>query len=95
LKTEKLTPRLPWEKVKKFASDTRLKLFRVTVSTNRTDYIETSDMTQSDTSEAQKVSGQRWKIEQFPKELTTNQPPLVSLCLFVWRIQDIWKSPSN
>ncbi len=55
-------------KVKKFASDTRLKLFRVTVSTNRTDYIATNDMTQSDTDEAQKVSGQRWKIEQFHRE---------------------------
>ena len=32
-------------KVKKFASDTRLKLFRVTVSTNRTDYIATNDIT--------------------------------------------------
>jgi hypothetical protein len=55
-------------KVKKFASDTRLKLFRVVVSTNRTDYITTNDMTQSDTSEAQKASGQRWKIEQFHRE---------------------------
>jgi len=55
-------------KVKKFASDTRLKLFRVTVSTNRTDYIATNDMTQSDTSEAQKASSQRWKIEQFHRE---------------------------
>jgi hypothetical protein len=55
-------------KVKKFASDTRLKLFRVTVSTNRTDYIVTNDLTQSDTSEAQKASGQRWKIEQFHRE---------------------------
>jgi hypothetical protein len=55
-------------KVKKFASDTRLKLFRVVVSTNRTDYITTNDMTQSDTDEAQKASGQRWKIEQFHRE---------------------------
>ncbi len=56
-------------KVKKFASDTRLKLFRVTVSTNRTDYLATNDMTQSDTGEAQKASGQRWKIEQFHREV--------------------------
>jgi len=55
-------------KVKKFAQDTRLKLFRVVVSTNRTDFIVTNDMTQSDTFEAQKVSGQRWKIEQFHRE---------------------------
>jgi hypothetical protein len=55
-------------KVKKFAASTYLKLFRVTVSTNRTDYIVTNDMTQSDTSEAQKASAQRWKIEQFHRE---------------------------
>ncbi len=55
-------------KVKKFAGASRLKMFRVTVSTNRTDYIVTNDFTQSDTDEAQKVSGQRWKIEQFHRE---------------------------
>jgi len=55
-------------KVKKFAQDTRLKLFRVVVSTNRTDFIVTNDLTQSDTTEAQQVSGQRWKIEQFHRE---------------------------
>lgn len=55
-------------KVKKFASETYLKLFRVTVSTNRTDYIATNDITQSDTDEAQKASSQRWKIEQFHRE---------------------------
>ena len=55
-------------KVKKFASETRLKLLRVTVSTNRTDYIATNDLTQSDTDAAQKASGLRWKIEQFHRE---------------------------
>ena len=56
-------------KVKKFAQATRLKLFRVVVSTDRTDYLVTNDVTQSETAEAQKVSGQRWKIEQFHREL--------------------------
>lgn len=55
-------------KVKKFAADTRLKLFRVTVSANRTDYICTNDLTQSDIDAAQQVSRQRWKIEQFHRE---------------------------
>ncbi len=45
-----------------------MKLFRVTVSTNRTDYIATNDMTQLDTDAVQKASGQRWKIEQFHRE---------------------------
>ncbi len=48
-------------KVKGFAQDTYLKLFRVVVSTDQTDYIVTNDMTRSDTAEAQKESGQRWK----------------------------------
>jgi SRSO17 transposase len=55
-------------KVKKFAADTHLKMFRVTVSTNRTDYIVTNDLTQADTADAQEVSGRRWKIEQFHRE---------------------------
>jgi len=55
-------------KVKKFAAATHLKMFRVTVSANRTDYIVTNDLTQSDTDDAQEVSGRRWKIEQFHRE---------------------------
>lgn len=48
-------------KVKKFAGSTHLKMFRVVVETSRTDYIVTNDVTQSDTDDAQQVSGQRWK----------------------------------
>ena len=55
-------------KVKGFAQDTYLKLFRVVVSTDRTDYIVTNDVTQSDTDDAQKESGHRWKVEQFHRE---------------------------
>jgi len=55
-------------KVKGFAQATYLKLFRVVVSPDRTDYIVTNDVTQVDTDEAQKESGQRWKIEQFHRE---------------------------
>jgi len=86
-------------KVKKFAQDTRLKMFRVTVSTNRTDYIVTNDLTQSDTDEAQKVSGQRWKIEQFHREakqltgiercqcrLNRSQPNHIASALLVWLV---------
>jgi hypothetical protein len=86
-------------KVKKFASDTRLKLFRVAVSTNRTDYIVTNDMTQSDTDEAQKASGQRWKIEQFHREakqitgieycqcrLNRSQRNHIASALLVWSV---------
>jgi hypothetical protein len=55
-------------KVKGFAQATYLKLFRVVVSPDRTDYIVTNDVTQADTDEAQKESSQRWKVEQFHRE---------------------------
>lgn len=55
-------------KVKGFAQATYLKLFRVVVSPDRTDYIVTNDVTQADTDEAQKESGHRWKVEQFHRE---------------------------
>jgi SRSO17 transposase len=55
-------------KVKGFAQATYLKLFRVVVSPDRTDYIVTNDVTQSDTAEAQQESGHRWKVEQFHRE---------------------------
>ncbi len=51
-----------------FAQDTYLKLFQVVVSPDRTDYIVTNDVTQSDTMAAQEESGHRWKIEQFHRE---------------------------
>ena len=86
-------------KVKKFASSTYLKLFRVAVSTNRTDYIVTNDMTQSDINEAQKASGQRWKIEQFHREakqitgieycqcrLNRSQRNHIAAALLVWLV---------
>jgi len=55
-------------KLKGFAGATRLKLFRVAVSTHRTEYLVTNQMTQSDSEAAQKESGRRWKIEQFHRE---------------------------
>ena len=36
-------------KIKGFPAKTKVKLFRVTVSTNRTDYIATNDLSQSST----------------------------------------------
>lgn len=55
-------------KLRGFAGATYLKLFRVAVSTNRTEYIVTNDLTQADTKAAQEASGHRWKIEQFHRE---------------------------
>jgi Transposase DDE domain len=46
-----------------------VKLFRVNVSTNRTDYIATNDLSQSSTDVVQKVCKIRWKIEEFHREI--------------------------
>jgi hypothetical protein len=56
-------------KVRGFPKDKKVKLFRVTVSTNRTDYVATNDLTQADTDVVQDVCGIRWKIEEFHREL--------------------------
>jgi hypothetical protein len=74
-------------------------MFRVAVSTNRTDYIVTNDLTQSDTDEAQKVSARRWKIEQFHREakqitgiercqcrLNRSQRNRIAWALLVWLV---------
>ena len=55
-------------KVHKMPADTRLKLFRVLVSTHRTDYIVTNDLAQQDTTAAEEKSGIRWTVEQFHRE---------------------------
>jgi len=56
-------------KIRGFPKDKKVKLFRVTVSTHRTDFIVTNDLTQDSTDAAQQESGIRWTIEQFHREL--------------------------
>jgi Transposase DDE domain len=56
-------------KVRGFPRDKKVKLFRVTVSTNRTDFVVTNDLTQDSTDVTQEVCGTRWKIEEFHREL--------------------------
>ena len=46
-----------------------MKLFRVAVSTNRTDYVATKDLSQSSTNVVQEVCKIRWKIEEFNREI--------------------------
>ncbi|MBD2416031.1 transposase [Nostoc calcicola FACHB-389] len=56
-------------KIKGFPANKKVKLFRVTVSTNRTDYIATNDLSQSSTDVVQEVCKIRWKIEEFHREI--------------------------
>lgn len=55
-------------KIKSFPSRHRVKVFRVVVSSHRTDFIVTNDLTQDSTSATHKMCGWRWKIEQFHRE---------------------------
>src|SRR5947209_8171310 len=55
--------------VKDFPKGHRLQLFRLVVSTDRTDYIVTNDVTQHSTDDTQRVCAIRWKIEQLHREV--------------------------
>jgi hypothetical protein len=55
-------------KVKGFPKDHKVHLFRVEVSTHRTDWIVTNDTTQDSAKATQEVCGFRWKIEQLHRE---------------------------
>ena len=56
-------------KIKGFPKQHKVKLFRVVVSTNRTDWVVTNDLAQDSTDATQKACRTRWKIEQFHREL--------------------------
>ena len=49
--------------------DCKLKLFRVLVSTHRTDYLVTNEVEPRDTAAAEQESSVRWTIEPFHREL--------------------------
>lgn len=55
-------------KIKGFPTEHKVKLFRVAVSTHRTDAVVTNDLTQHSTRGAQQACALRWKIEQFHRE---------------------------
>ncbi len=56
-------------KIKGFPATKKVKLFRVIVSTDRTDYVATNDLSQSSTDVVQEVCKIRWKIEEFHREI--------------------------
>ena len=56
-------------KVKGMPKDCKVKLFRVLVSTHRTDYLVTNEVEPLNTAAAEKQSSVRWTMEQFPREL--------------------------
>jgi hypothetical protein len=56
-------------KIRGFPKDKKVKLFRVTVSTRRTEFVATNDLSQASTDAVQQVCNVRWKIEEFHREL--------------------------
>jgi len=54
--------------LKKFPKGHQVKLFRIELSTQRTEYVVTNDHSQDSADAARKESAIRWKIEQFHRE---------------------------
>ena len=59
-------------KINKFPKDHKVKLFWVSASTSRIDWVVTNDLTQYSLQATQDVCRLRWKIEQFHRELKQN-----------------------
>jgi hypothetical protein len=55
-------------KIKGFPAEHKVKVFRVVLSTKRTDYIVTNEIAQDNVEVVQDVCGFRWKVEQFHRE---------------------------
>ena len=55
-------------KIKEFPKEFKVKLFRVEVSTDRTDWVVTNDLSCPLTQDAQQVSAVRWKVEEHYRE---------------------------
>lgn len=55
-------------KIKGFPATHKVKVFRVVLSTQRTDYVVTNERTQDNVEVVQDVCGFRWKVEQFHRE---------------------------
>jgi hypothetical protein len=54
--------------IKDFPKGHQVKLFRLVLSSKRTDFIATNDFAQDSSQATQEVCGLRWKIEQFHRE---------------------------
>lgn len=54
--------------LKDFPKGHQVKLFRLVLSTQRTDFIATNDFAQDSTQATQEVCGLRWKLEQFHRQ---------------------------
>ena len=56
-------------KIKGFSQAKKVKLFRVFVSTDKTEYVATNNINQDSTDDVQQECAIRWKIEEFHRDL--------------------------
>jgi len=56
-------------KINKFPKNHHVKLFRVPISSNRTDFVVTNEIAQNSIEITQEVCKLRWKIEEFHREI--------------------------
>lgn len=56
-------------KIQGFPGSKKVKLFRVEVTTNRTEWVVTNDLSQDSTDDTQNACAVRWKIEQYHREV--------------------------
>jgi Transposase DDE domain len=56
-------------RLKDFTAASKLKLFKITVSKDRTDYIVTNDLAINSPTVVKSVNGMRWNIESFNREI--------------------------
>ena len=72
-------------KIKGFPRDKKVKLFWATVSTNKTEYIATNDLSQCSKDDVEFESQTRWKIEDINREIKQ----LTGLCSCQCRLRKI------
>lgn len=56
-------------KIKGFPGDYKVKLFRVAVTTHRTDWVVTNDLSQASAKDTREKCALRWKIEQYHRDV--------------------------
>lgn len=56
-------------KIKKFPKSKKVRLFRVTISNDKTEYIATNNCDKKSTKEIKDICSARWKIEEFHREI--------------------------
>ena len=83
--------------VRGFPKGHQVRMFRLVVSKDRTDYVVTNEVTQNDSIATERICGYRWKIEQFHREvkqvtglekcecrLQRIQRTHIACCMLVW-----------